>query len=331
MNNRGQVFTLDMLFALVLIALVVGCSGQAFELATKKTGDYSTRYSLERVANDASDVLAKTVGKPYNWEEDITMLETLGLSEFDEFTGKALQNTLDVGKLGQLKISCENSNWNPSKPEVKSIMDFFGGTSNFELTVIDGATRNTLWDIWPRWDNQVSGAENSPDVAAASRAITVKYGDIRADSGQLRKGHGENKIYTVWFEILPGELDMFDWYIIVKTSDIKNQQVDHVHIYVNRSGKHPHKEDYKAHFHEHRDDWEQTFPDVHGGVEADPGVEENLHEGWNFLGVKIDGGKHNAWAEVYVIAVPSCTPPDIVNLETGQRGRPGTLELKLWR
>jgi len=326
MNNRGQVFTLDMLFALILIALVVGCSGQAFELATKKTGDYSTRYSLERVANDASDVLAKTVGKPYNWEEDITMLETLGLSEFDEFTGKALQNTLDVGKLGQLKISCKSNNWDPSKPEVKAMMDFFGGTSNFELRVIDDATENTLWDIWPRWDTAASGAENSPEVAATRRAVTVKYGDIRADSGQLQRVPGQSKVYKVWFEIQPGELDVFDWYIIVKTSDNKPQQIETAHIFVNRpSGTHG---DY--HF-QILNGAEQTFPQIHGGVEADTSVEENLHEGWNFLDVKVEAGASGAWVEVYAMAVPACTTPGIVKLETGQRGLPAALELRLWR
>jgi hypothetical protein len=315
-----------MLFALVLVAFIIGSSGQAFELITKKASDYSTRYSLERVANDASDALAKIVGKPYNWEDDIKTLETLGLAELDEFTGKALQNTLDVGKLSQLKILCRSSNWDPKISEVKAVMDFFGGTSNFELRVIDCTTENILWDIWPRWDTQASGAESSSEVVAIRRAVTVKYGDIKVDSGQLQRVPGQNKVYTIWFEIQPDELDVFDWYIIVKTSDTASKQIESAFIFVNQ----PSNGSFDYHF-QKSNGIEQTFPKIHGGVEADQSVNENLHEGWNFLNVKVAAGASGAWAEVYVMAVPSCTPPNIIKLETGQRGLPAILELKLWR
>jgi len=75
-NERGQIFTLDMFFALTLTVLVVSYSGLALEQARRQADAYALRYSLERTANDAADALVKTLGRPSNWEENTETLET---------------------------------------------------------------------------------------------------------------------------------------------------------------------------------------------------------------------------------------------------------------
>jgi len=322
MNSRGQVFTLDMLFALILVTLIIGFSGQALEQMTGRAEGYSARFSLERTANDAADVLVKTVGIPYNWEENVGTLETLGLTEMDVFTGKPLQNNLKVGKLAELKILCQSTNWNPSKPEVNAAMEFFGGSSNFEIRVIDGATENVLWALWPRWDIGSSGVDNSLEVAAVRRAITVKYGKIRADSGLKVRLPGPPQVYTFWFNVNPGELDVYDWYIIATTPE--NQRIESIFLYVNRdtSGT------FDYHYDPPSDGPESTFPKVHGGMEVDlPG---RVHEGWNFINIQTASGPRRT-VEVYVMIVPHCTPWQKVNLAASQLGVPAVFELKLWR
>jgi len=321
MNSRGQIFTLDMLFALILVTLIIGFSGQALEQITGRAEGYSARFSLERTANDAADVLVKTVGIPYNWEENVGILETLGLTEMDGFTGKPLQNNLKVGKIAQLKILCKNTNWNPSKPEVNSAMEFFGGSSNFEIRVIDGASENVLWDIWPRWDNNRPGVDNSLEVAAVRRAITVKYGEIRADSGLKVRLPGSPQVYKVWFYVGPGELDVYDWYIIATTPD---QMIESVFLYVNRDTS----KNYDYHYDPPSNGPESTFPKVHGGLQVDmPG---RVHEGWNFINIETASGPKR-YIEVYVMIVPHCTPWQNVNLTASQLGVPAVFELKLWR
>jgi len=326
MNRRGQVFTLDMLFALILVTLIIGCSGQALEQVTGRAEGYSMRFSLERIANDAADVLAKTVGRPYNWEESIETLETLGLVEVDEFTGEALQNSLKVGKIGQLKILCKSTNWDPSKPEVKAAMEFFGGSSNFEIKVVDGATRYVLWHIWPKWDLGSSGVENSLEVAAVRRGVTIKYGEIRADSGKLKRIPGIPQIYPVWFEVLPGELEVYDWYIIAITGEKQVERIESVLLFVNRDVSATFDYDYKP----LRDGLESTFPKIHGGVEDNISPGE-LYEGWNYINVRVESGGAGAWVEVFVMTVPACTPWEDVNLAASRLGVPSVLELKLWR
>ncbi|KUO39749.1 MAG: hypothetical protein AVW06_00230 [Hadesarchaea archaeon DG-33-1] len=332
MNQRGQVFTLDMLFALILVTLVIGCSGQALEQMTGRAGGYLMRFSLERVANDAADVLVKTVGRPFNWDGSIGTLETLGLAEIDEFTGKTLQNRLKVGKLGQLKILCKSTNWDPSKPEVKAAMEFFGGSSNFEIRVFDGATQNVLWHIWPKWDIESSGVENSLEVAAVRRAITVSYGEIRAYSGKLRRVFGMPEVYTFWFEILPGELEVYDWYMIADTTDPQRERIEAVMLYINRDVSGTFDYDYKPLRDGVPPSYESTFPPCpsHGGMENYPTTGQ-VHEGWNYINVRVDSGLPGSWVEVYVIVVPACTPCQNVNLAAARLGLPSVLELKLWR
>jgi hypothetical protein len=328
MNQRGQVFTLDMLFALILVTLIIGCSGQALEQITVRAESYSNRFSLERVANDAADVLVKTVGIPYNWEENFRTLETLGLTEMDEFTGKPLQNNLKFWKLAQLKTLCKSTNWNPSKPEVNAAMEFFGGSSNFEIRVMDMATDNVLWDIWPGWDIGSSGVENSLEVAVVRRAVIVKYGEIRLDTGKIfgHQGGGDpgkpENWGPFWFTILPDELEVYDWYVIAIT-DTSNG-IQSVDMYVNR----PLQSSHDYHYTPQSQGPEKTFPDIHGGLEVDlPG---RLHEGLNYIWLKTVS-QPGTWVDVYLAIVPHCTLPQNVNLAAIQLGVPSVFELRLWR
>jgi hypothetical protein len=330
MNSRGQVFTLDVLFALILVTLIIGFSGQALEQMTGKAEGYSARFSLERTANDAADVLVKTYGKPYNWENNFGTLETLGLTEMDKFTGKPLQNNLCVEKLARFKALCKSTNWDPSKPEVNAAMEFFGSSSNFEIKVIDGATDNVMWDIWPRWDNGSSGVENSLEVAVVRREVTVKYGEIRMDTGEIfgHKEGGNPGLPENWgpftFTIGPDELEMYDWYIIA-TTDTSNG-ISSADMWVNRPLQG--NSDYTFRPNSANQGAEVTFPDVHGGLQvALPG---RLHEGSNYIMLKTVS-KPGTWADIYVVIVPHCTPVQNFNFATIQNGVPGALELKLWR
>lgn len=83
MNDRGQVFTLDMFLALTLTALFVTYSGLAIEQTRRQAELYQQRYSMERTANDAADVLVRTTGRPVNWSDNWNALELMGLTEND--------------------------------------------------------------------------------------------------------------------------------------------------------------------------------------------------------------------------------------------------------
>lgn len=328
MNSRGQIFTLDMLFALILVTLIIGFSGQALEQMTSKAVGYSASFSLERTANDAADVLVKTVGIPYNWEENVGTLETLGLTEMDEFTGKPLQNDLNFWKLAQLETLCMSTNWNPSKPDVNAAMEFFGGSSNFEIRAINENSGYVLWDFWPGWDNGSSGVENSLEVVVVRRGVTVKYGAIRSDTGQIfgHKGGGNpgkpEDWGPFWFTINPGELKAYDFYIIATTSDSVN--ITSVDMWVDQ----PEQGNSDYHYTPSSQGTEKTFPNVQGGLQVD--LQGRLYEGLNYIWLKTVS-KPGTWVDVRIVLVPHGAPPQGFNLASIQSGVPFVLELKLWR
>jgi hypothetical protein len=108
LDHNGQVFTIDALFALLLITVIIGISANAMDIAGDKVRDYSTELSLQRIAGDTADVLIKTPGSPVNWE-DIKSFNgvTPGLAEYENGTRRILENTLSMKKVTRLKENPE--------------------------------------------------------------------------------------------------------------------------------------------------------------------------------------------------------------------------------
>lgn len=330
MDRSGQVFTLDMFFALTLTALVVSYSGLALEQARGQAEGYALGYSLERTANDAADVLVKTAGRPSNWWENTGTLETLGLTEENE--GIPIQNTLDVRRFGQFRRLTNRDNWVApiNANAVEAIKRLFGGSENFEIRILDD-NGNELWHAFPGWVTgevgENSGAENSLDVAVVRRLVAMRYGTtIKADSGRVVGEQAPwEKDENLEFEIYPEELDAFDFYIVVMGAGINPR----AKIWVNKVAEPPYQNpDYF--FPTDPKILLETFPKQHGGVENDSGVDNQLHVGTNFLGLWIKANPNkDEWVRIYVVTVPSCSDWTIapLMLET----LPATLELKLWR
>lgn len=333
MNERGQIFTLDMFFALALTVLVVSYSGLALEQARRQAEGYALRYSLERTANDAADVLVRTLGLPENWEKNAETLETPGFAEENE--GNSVPNTISVMKFGQLRRLTSRDNWVApvNARAVEAIKKLFGGSENFEIRILD-ENENELWHAFPEWVTgevgEKSGAENSLEVVVVRRLVAIRYGTaIKADSGMRVRAEAGKWAENLEFMVYPGELDAFDWYLIIQGGG----KIE-VKIFVNRTPD----TNYDYHFRV-ADIPEKIFPNPyppinvdHGGIENDPNVITNLFESTtenNFLGLKFDSKPAGGWVRVYVIMVPSCSDWDSapLMLET----LPAILEVKLWR
>ncbi len=336
MKERGQIFTLDMFFALTLTVLVVSYSGLALEQARRQAEEYSLRYSLERTANDAADVLVKTLGKPENWVKNVEMLETPGFAEENE--GNPVPNTLNVMKFGQLRRLTNSENWVApvNASAVEAIKKLFGGSKNFEIRILD-ENENELWHAFPRWVTGVvgenSGAENSFEVVVVRRLIAMRYGSaIRKDSGVIVHAEEGTTDENLEFEICSGELDAFDWYIIVRGGSQPGAGAPwpNLKIYVNRlppGGGEGGTPDYQFGMQEIP---EKIYPEQHGGVENDSSVviQPPLREGSNSLGLKFTSGA-GWWVRIYVITLPSCS--DWTDAPLAIQSLPVTLEVKLWR
>lgn len=323
MNERGQVFTLDMFFALTLTALMVSYSGLAFEQARRQTEAYSLRYSLERTANDAADVLLKTYGMPDNWWKDTDTLGTLGLAE--ENGENPVPNTIDIKRFGQFRrlINADNWSYPANANAVTVIKKLFGGSEHFQVRILDEYD-NELWRAFPGWSiGENSGAENSADVVVVRRLVAVRYGTtVRADTGRVYMadaGAWENLIFWVY----PSELTTFDFYVILtKGGTIGNSKIEVNHV-VQGNG------DYLF---QNSDADLVTFPSQHGGIygySLSRGVQLYESDEYpNSLGMNL-APNPAGWIRVYVVAIPHCS--DWGDASMFIEALPATLEVKMWR
>ena len=108
MDNFGLVFTIDAMFALLIITLLIGISANAMDIAGNKIREHSFEQSFQRIALDTADVLIKTPGVPEDWEEgkDLSTV-TPGLAEVDNGTHRVVENTLSNSKISCLKENHE--------------------------------------------------------------------------------------------------------------------------------------------------------------------------------------------------------------------------------
>ena len=103
-DNRAQIFSLDVMMALIIITVVLGISADAMDMVSYKTQDYSSRISLERTTTDAADMLIKSPGSPDKWEDYEFSVDTVpGLAKKEEYG--TIPNTLSFVKILKLKGS----------------------------------------------------------------------------------------------------------------------------------------------------------------------------------------------------------------------------------
>ncbi|MEM2977922.1 MAG: hypothetical protein QXM46_01380 [Candidatus Hadarchaeales archaeon] len=189
--------------------------------------------------------------------------------------------------------------------------------------VSDGKTvgvwcEGVIWDLWPGWDlGGTPGAENSPEVAVARRSLVLPAGEMR-NAVENRRHHARPDPYTLTFLVRPGELDLFDWYVVLSPSAPNKPVTD---VWVNRS-----KGNQDYHF-----PWDTLFRmRYHGGdysqvplTEADNGGNPN-----NYLILKVTGNPAE-YVDVAVVAVPRCSPSELAR-EAGSL-LSGILEVRVWR
>jgi len=210
LDNQGQAFTLDVMLALVIITIIIGISADAIDIASYKSADYLARFSMERVSNDAADMLIKTPGSPDNWESSIiTHLTTPGLALID-LTGRIIPNTLSLKKINALK-------------------------NNYTL-LIDGKVLphgvNSSLMIYPSNPSlspiiiMNRSPENAVEVAVANRTVIFDFLDIEAavynNSTTICHNHVGLNWTCQYFNITRSELDSRNFYVITVPANIGN-------------------------------------------------------------------------------------------------------------
>jgi hypothetical protein len=311
MNDRGQVFTLDMLFALALTALVIGYSGLALGHAQRQVLDHTLRYTLERTANDAADVLVKTSGWPINWSDNVSCLEVPGLMENDIF-GMAVPNSLSMRRFENLRRLCASYYWNSLVSAAQAVKNIFDNSEKFMISLLSEVTGENIWPpIYPGWDMlPSSGVENSLEVVVVKRLVSTGMMIENVIENIVHENQASKKIY---FTVAPTELDIYDWYVVLVAHSPSYKP--ELRIWVNRDPDGLGNWDYKV------------PPDMPPFKLRWHGIDYpqvSLREGQNYIKIMALGSGNPV--DVYVVKFRRCTPSDFALLPPFC-----TLEVKLWR
>lgn len=201
---------------------------------------------------------------------------------------------------------------------MQAVKGLFGGSEKFEIAIFN-ESGGEMWRIWPRDETENSSSENSLEVVVVRRSVIANYGENRYSSGQLWNENGGRIIFgTNNFWVGPGELQAFDWYVVLLTSGRAGLPVG---IYVNTSPTPSFQPTYK--FTPPYQLGGDIWPDEHGGMD-----EHLVENAYNTITV-VPEGKPNTWAIVYIVAIPACSQPE--NAILALIPKPAILEVKLWR
>ncbi len=119
MDQQGQLFTIDAMFALLLITVIIGVSANAMDIPGNQIQFSSSEQSAQRIITNAAEILIKTPGNPENWEEYRNVNDLIpGLSVGDVGT-----NNLTPNLLSKRKIFCLKQNPGLLKKLIPSYMD----------------------------------------------------------------------------------------------------------------------------------------------------------------------------------------------------------------
>lgn len=316
MKNKGQVFTTDMIFALILVAALLSISTQAYGIASEGMRSHSTRYSLERMTNDVADVLVKTAGDPIDWEIQAENLETLGLAKIGR-ENKARRNTLDMHKFSQL------GNKIKEEPIDESIKEFFGNSTKFDLKT--RSDENIFTHIWPGWGSEDSpGAENSLEIATVNRIVYGRPIDVRVETPPREPPEPPVAVLdNENFWIGPNELEAWDWYVYVENTMPPSPNPPNVRITINSDPSSAGLGDFNFGPGK-RDVPGYAWLEDEGEITVGEQLEENS---WNFISIAAEAPQTEY--KVYVVVLPPDEDPE--NIPEMLERRPLILRVRVWR
>jgi hypothetical protein len=213
-DSRGQIFSLDLLLALIPITLIIGMAAANMDSMLYLTQSAVFQSSTERAASDTVRSLLETSGSPIDWEMSGNP-RIAGLAEYDYIKSVPVEGTTDAIKLGQLNQS--------------HIQDMIGNDYGFFLNV----TR-----VGDNYSVKTLGTYNSSAKNIVRIERFVLYGYLKIVSSAkdlLRYNPGPPRVYTSPPDPFPTNLNYvntFDYWALVvnrgydsATVEINNNRV----------------------------------------------------------------------------------------------------------
>jgi hypothetical protein len=195
-DSRGQLFSLDLLFALIPLVLVLGIVASDMDNIMYLVQDSVFRGSTDRVAADTLNALLETSGQPTTWEQ--TGNPTVaGLAKYNFNKGEAMEGTVSSAKLYLLKNS--------------DIQNIIGNDYNFFLNVTSADNR-VVYRYLGSYDSSAS------DIVRVERVALYEKLDVVSELKDATRDPGIPEVYSSPPDPFPTNkyfLDTYDYWVIV--------------------------------------------------------------------------------------------------------------------
>ncbi len=215
-DSRGQLFSLDLLFALIPIVLVLGMVASDMDNITYLIQDTVYRSSTERVAADTVDTLLKTSGTPSDWESTGNP-QVVGLVKFDPVSNKSTPDVISAAKLGAIK---------GHESYINGSQGLMGPQYGFNITItyLNGPKKGV--SIYP-----LGTTPNGTDIVKIERVVLYGELDIVSelkDSIRYTKSP-RDYMSTKPFPTNVAYLDAYDYYVLVDNTGITSARINFNH------------------------------------------------------------------------------------------------------
>jgi len=217
MMRKSQLFTLDLMLALIPLTIVLGLSANALSGLSTQMQSYAHWYSMQQQVNDASEVLIKTAGEPPDWNASYPASgpSVLGLANYTP--GKGVEPyVLDSDKLGALNATVDGQPLHQL-----AIPRLFGGfnPAYYNLS-FRGAEVNTT-NLTLSFSN--GSRARVSDVYAARRLALVEMEELVGIAEEV--GHfatnatacceqGQQRVYSVNFSVASGDKSQYNFWLV---------------------------------------------------------------------------------------------------------------------
>lgn len=209
-DSRGQIFSLDLLFALIPLVLVLGMVASDMDDVMYLVQDTVFRGSTERVAADTVNTLLVTSGQPVTWEQSANA-NVAGLAKYDYNKRKSLEGTISAAKLFLLQDS--------------DIQKLVGNDYKFymNVTLKDG----TLIDSFGTYNS------SAYDIVRIERVALYEKLDVVSELKDATRDPGIPEVYSSPPDPFPTNqyyLDTYDYWVLVV-----NRGYDSVTVEINNN------------------------------------------------------------------------------------------------
>lgn len=207
-DSNGQIFSLDLLLALIPIALIIGMAAADMDNMLYLTQSAVFQSSTERVASDTVHTLLETSGSPIDWEMTGNP-RIAGLAEYDQIKSVPVEGTVDAIKLGALNQS--------------HVQNMIGNDYGYFINV----TR-----VGDSYSAKTLGTYNSTANNIVRIERFVLYGYLKVVSSAkdlIRYTPGNPRVYTSPpnpFATNLNYLNTFDYYVLVENKGYNSSTVD---------------------------------------------------------------------------------------------------------